>query len=1649
MLVEYKRALGLCAVVLALSVKAVPGDGLSRAVPFQAPQISLTPEGLARVAVADCEPDVQTGRPVLPVAGAAFDIPAGFEVAAVTLTPGVIREYPLSAPVEWGLPPTQPGEELPAVTPDPAVYQSAEPYPDYARPVWRTDRLRENTLLSVQIHPVRFDPARQVLLAAASVTVAVELRPVPPPDTATPQRGTLATPLSLSPLTPGESHTYAVVSTSNLIYNAPGPWNFQALCEARARAGFTPALVTTEWIYANYAGANPVAKIRAFVQDACQKWGLRYLLIGGTFDLVPVQKLYVSFLDLIVTRTAEIPADALYYGCMEGSYDGNGNGRYGEVNDGANGGDVDLTAEVLVGRFPVADAAELAHMVRKTLRYESATAQDIAPNALVAERMDMGTLVYATGYMEELRVGSTTYGLNSLGFETSPYAAAFNTGFTLYDSDAYQWTTADALAFLNQNLQTVNHIGHGAAKQCMKIALTQSANMTALRAFTNDMPYFVYSQTCSSGAFDTPDCFAEQIVTVSNAAASAIMNAREGWEYNNVVGGYSHRFHRCFWDTALRGSATRLGEINEQSRRMNLYLLSTYSASYWRWVYYELNLFGDPATPFAAAVNMTPPVITHTPLINTYDTQTLHRVACTLEPVGIYDPDASALVWQTDREPGVLHTQTLTQVEGNLYESWVAPQPANTRVAYTLLARNYAGVETRWPASGDSVFYVTERLDLDIRGSPFNYGTATPDYGTHHFASGLVAVASVADFFSVDSSTRYRSTGFFGTGSVPQSGTNLSVTFQMVSSSLLVWNWQREYLLTVCADNSAFPTQTFWGSANSTFAVPPVPQVVSNGTLYAFAEWRLDGLRTPAAPGYCAPAFGDLLLDAPRTLEARYLPVTLDADGNAIADWWEFQYFGANGNNPDSDFDGDGYSLLEEYQDRSNPLVASLTPAPPRITHMPLAETQTRPGPFTIQALITDTHTVESATVRWHRKSEAWQLTPMTLVSNALYEAQIGAVSGPGDDFEYQILASDPSGKSSQTDIIFFYLRYPAADTSRFHDLAFVSLPTQTIVSQYMNLYNTGNADLVWTLRFARVESILSTNLPCWNRQSLGQAWQVSTNRSASAPYALFSHLVSAPTVTAPVRASITMPPVLIGKGATLAFKYWISSELYNTTRAFDGGIVEYSLDDGATYQQLKGPYTHTVYGWAASPWPEGTPCFAGNGSEGWRTATFDLLKEYPEMNGFQDRVLHFRFHYGADNNTDNEGWYIDDVTVTPLQWQQGFSHSIEPSYNYTIPAGSYKRILWCNLPASMDARDDNLTVFLLSNDPVHPLFSFYWQLKIRDRPLLPGLNAAQTTTGDGLVSLATGVYDMDGEPVGLAAQWSPDNGKTWSAAALTNVLASVGTAAPVAPDGHISGIATLTNAVRVTNQLSAAWSSRLIVPPLAVNTQVLFRVTATNGYFGQTYTTARLTVDNVPPSFQPGTLALAPLSTVGPYALTTNLLTLAWPAALDTPAGGALTYRLSSSFGSTNLLTQTGTALAVSNWLNTTHTYQVVALDRSGNASPPLTVSSLVLDARGDFDGDGMLTADEETAGTSATDPDQCFKAGLAASAATPGLTALSWNSALNRSYTVMATPTLLPPAWQPVPGLTDIPGTGTPFSVDIPASGPSRFYRVLVRKP
>ena len=111
----------------------------------------------------------------------------------------------------------------------------------------------------------------------------------------------------------------------------------------------------------------------------------------------------------------------------------------------------------------------------------------------------------------------------------------------------------------------------------------------------------------------------------------------------------------------------------------------------------------------------------------------------------------------------------------------------------------------------------------------------------------------------------------------------------------------------------------------------------------------------------------------------------------------------------------------------------------------------------------------------------------------------------------------------------------------------------------------------------------------------------------------------------------------LAGVHAVL-FWHWIDAEDQTTNTAWDGGIVEASVDGGAWFQITPdGGYPYRIIANPASPFPAGTPCFSG---------TFDWSQVRFDLTGLSGDQVQLRFRFGSDGYVTQEGWYIDDVTI-------------------------------------------------------------------------------------------------------------------------------------------------------------------------------------------------------------------------------------------------------------------------------------------------------------------------------------------------------------------------------------------------------------------
>jgi hypothetical protein len=110
------------------------------------------------------------------------------------------------------------------------------------------------------------------------------------------------------------------------------------------------------------------------------------------------------------------------------------------------------------------------------------------------------------------------------------------------------------------------------------------------------------------------------------------------------------------------------------------------------------------------------------------------------------------------------------------------------------------------------------------------------------------------------------------------------------------------------------------------------------------------------------------------------------------------------------------------------------------------------------------------------------------------------------------------------------------------------------------------------------------------------------------------------------------------------------------------------------------------------------------------------------------------------------------------------------------------------------------------------------------------------------------------------------------------------------------------------------------------------------------------------------------------------------------------------------------------------------------------VTLTPLAVDLSAvDSDGDGMPDIAERIAGTVPNDPSSFFRA-----EGVPAAGLVSVQSVAGRAYDLQYATNLLQPDWQPVPGATNIPGTGGLLVLtNLPAADPQRTYRLAVDLP
>ena len=187
------------------------------------------------------------------------------------------------------------------------------------------------------------------------------------------------------------SVSYDYFSSGNdaydLIIIAPDDWkdSLAPLQQHKESHGIQTMVVGLNEIYGgtyfSVQGRDDAEKIKYFIKNAIEEWGIEYVMLVGSYYRLPMRNAVHIWEDRHRLVTFAIPTD-LYYADIyryEGgtivfsTWDTNGNGVYGEVyEDGLGENDIiDVYPDVYVGRLACENERIVRNTVEKIIKYEN------------------------------------------------------------------------------------------------------------------------------------------------------------------------------------------------------------------------------------------------------------------------------------------------------------------------------------------------------------------------------------------------------------------------------------------------------------------------------------------------------------------------------------------------------------------------------------------------------------------------------------------------------------------------------------------------------------------------------------------------------------------------------------------------------------------------------------------------------------------------------------------------------------------------------------------------------------------------------------------------------------------------------------------------------------------------------------------------------------------------------------------------------------------------------------------------------------------------------------------------------------------------------------------------------------------------------
>ena len=558
---------------------------------FDNPQVTML-RGYQQVGFESCMQTALAGNPSLPYKAVSLMLPQGTEAESIVVELSDFQEIEGNV----NLFPYQPSRitgdnEKRDLVVNEAVYASKSVYPAENHGVVTTQYKNGYGFALASFTPVQYIPSEGKVMYAKTAKVRVNTMASRADHSAmlwgTPEVKNMVKRLAQNPemvetyQTRGRevnAYDLLIITTSEFVDG------YSEYCNYYNSIGMRNRIALVSDIYATMTGVDNQDKIRNYIIQEYQNNGIGMVVLGGDVDLVPYRGFYCHVTSGGGNQESNnIPAD-LYYAGLDGTWNDNGNNRYGEP------GEDDLYPEIGISRMSFNNATDLQNMIHKTLSYQQTPVLGEFHKVILAgEHLYDNPTSNGSDYLELL------IGLHDdNGYTTLGYPESYD--FTKLYEEEGNWSGSLLKQAINAGTSYVHHDGHANTGYVAGWYGISNSDFSSVNGVDHNYTFF-HTQGCDCGAFDE-DCILEKMVKIQNFAVAVIGNSRYGWFNEGQTEGPGAHLEREMTDAQW---ADRVGLLSVAHAIGKCETAPWVTApGQWeegalRWNFYDMNVLGDGA----------------------------------------------------------------------------------------------------------------------------------------------------------------------------------------------------------------------------------------------------------------------------------------------------------------------------------------------------------------------------------------------------------------------------------------------------------------------------------------------------------------------------------------------------------------------------------------------------------------------------------------------------------------------------------------------------------------------------------------------------------------------------------------------------------------------------------------------------------------------------------------------------------------------------------------------------------------------------------------------------------------------------------------------------------------------------------------------